>query len=71
MSGQVAPVVVDEELLSREGYKFRLSDDQWRLSKDYNFTVAAVKSLLSPDLYLALRHVLAFYATTVLALMEN
>lgn len=67
MKGQVAPLVADEELLSREGYKFRLNEDQWRLSKDYNFTVSAVKSLLSPDLYLALRHVLAFYATTASA----
>jgi len=67
MSRQIALAVVDEELISREGYKFKLSDDQWRLSKDYNFTISTVKSLLSPDLYLALRHVLAFYATTASA----
>lgn len=64
MSWQVAQVVANEELVSREGYKFRLSDDQWRLSKDYNFTVSAINSLLSPDLHLAFRQVLAFYATT-------
>lgn len=67
MNGQLAPVVTDEELLSREGYKFRISDDKWRLSKDYKFTVSAVKSLLNPDLYLTFRHVLAFYATTASA----
>lgn len=59
-----ALAVVDEGLVSREGYTFRLSDDRWRLSKDYTFPVAAITSLLSADLNLSFRHVLAFYATT-------
>jgi integrase len=67
MSRQVAPAVADEELLSRDGYKFRLSDDRWRLSKDEAVPVSAVSQLLSPDLYLAFRLVLAFYATTTSA----
>ncbi len=64
MSGHLAQAVADEALVSREGYTFRLSDDRWRLSKDYNFTVSAINSLLSPDLCHAFRYVLAFYATT-------
>lgn len=39
-----ALAVVDEGLVSREGYTFRLSDDRWRLSKDYTFPVAAITS---------------------------
>ncbi|WP_434140355.1 site-specific integrase [Pseudomonas luteola] len=57
----------DEELISRDGYKFRFGDDRWRLSKDEAVPVYAVKELLSPDLYLAFRLVLAFYATTTSA----
>ncbi|HCP54936.1 MULTISPECIES: site-specific integrase [Pseudomonas] len=60
-------VTADEELVSRDGYKFRLGDDRWRLSKDEAVPVCAVKQLLSPDLYLAFRLVLAFYATTTSA----
>lgn len=67
MNRRVAPSLADEELVSRDGYKFRLGDDRWRLSKDEAVPVSAVRQLLSPDLYLAFRLVLAFYATTTSA----
>lgn len=67
MSRQVAQTAVDANLVSREGYEFRLSDARWRLSKDVTIHVAAISPLLSPDLYLTFRRVLAFYATTTSA----
>lgn len=62
MSVQFAQLVIDEELVSREGYKFRLGDDRWRLCKDIDIPVSTISPLLSSDQYLTFRRVLAFYA---------
>lgn len=64
MTGRVAQAVVDEELVSRDGYKFRLGEARWELSKDIRVYVSTIIPLLSPELYLAFRRVLAFYAVT-------
>ena len=64
MTGRVAQAVVDEELVSRDGYKFRLGDARWELSKDIRVSVSTIIPLLSPELYFAFRHVFAFYAVT-------
>lgn len=64
MNMLVEQVVADEEIVSREGYLFKISDDRWRLNKDIDIPVVAISQLLSQNLYLAFRRVLAFYAQT-------
>ncbi|WP_049243202.1 site-specific integrase [Pseudomonas aeruginosa] len=51
-----------EELYSREGYRVRLDDERWKLSKDVDIPVSALGNMLSTDNYLSFRNVLAFYA---------
>ncbi|OWP71055.1 site-specific integrase [Pseudomonas sp. K2I15] len=53
---------VTEEFYSREGYRVRLDDKRWKLSKDVDISVPAVAQALSADMYMSFRHVLAFYA---------
>ena len=62
MSMLVEQAVADEEIISRDGYQFNVSDDRWRLNKDVDIPVSAISQQLSQNLYLAFRRVLAFYA---------
>lgn len=55
---------IEEELVSRGGYKFRLGDDKWRLCKDIAVPVSKLKKFLDPELYLNICQVLAFYAVS-------
>lgn len=64
MSMLVEQAVADEEIISRDGYQFNVSDDRWRLNKDVDIPVSAISQQLSQNLYLAFRRVLAFYAQT-------
>ncbi|NDV13004.1 site-specific integrase [Crenobacter caeni] len=67
MNMPVAQAVWSEKMFSREGYQFRLDDDRWRLNKDCEIPVSSIRKLLNPEIDLAIRHVLAFYATTTSA----
>nr|WP_299380310.1 site-specific integrase [uncultured Halomonas sp.] len=64
MNMLVAQAGADEEITSRDGYQFRLCDGRWRLSKDIDIPIFRISQLLSPDMYLSIRRVFAFYATT-------
>jgi len=51
-------------LVSREGYKFRMSDDAWRLSRDTTVHHRVLKALLSPNLYQGYIKTLSVFAHT-------
>ena len=52
------------EFYSREGYLVRFDGERWKLSKDVDIPMFALSGVMSTELFLSFRHVLAFYATT-------
>lgn len=64
MRKPVALPIAIEEFYSREGYRVRFDDMRWKLSKDTDIPISALKANLSAEMYLSFRHVLAFFAKT-------
>jgi integrase len=62
MSIQASCLRANSGFHSREGYYVRLHERKWKLNKDVEIPIIALKSLLSEEVYLSLRSVLAFYA---------
>ncbi|WP_226501006.1 site-specific integrase [Pseudomonas sp. MWU16-30322] len=54
----------NKEFYSRDGYLVRLDGERWKLNRDIDIPMFAMAKLLNAEMYLSLRHVLAFYAQT-------
>ncbi|PXX58237.1 Phage integrase family protein [Pseudomonas sp. LAMO17WK12:I10] len=52
------------EFYSRDGYLVRLDGERWKLNRDIDIPMFALAKLLSTEMFLSFRHVLAFYAQT-------